>query len=54
MRMRKQHKRRTRLVCPQCGGDDIYYEAAMITGHKYHCKSCDYIGAFIIEEDIKE
>jgi predicted RNA-binding Zn-ribbon protein involved in translation (DUF1610 family) len=46
------HKRVLR--CPQCGGTNIYYENALITGYKYHCKDCDYIGALIIEEDVKE
>lgn len=40
------------LTCPQCGGHDLYYENALITGFKYHCKDCDYIGAFIIEQDV--
>lgn len=42
------------LICPQCGGNELYYEAGLITGYKYHCKDCDYIGAFIIETDIEE
>jgi transposase-like protein len=46
------HKRVLR--CPQCGGTDIFYESGLITGYKYHCKNCHYIGALIIEEDIKE
>jgi hypothetical protein len=25
-----------------------------ITGYKYHCKKCGYIGAFVIEKDIEE
>lgn len=40
------------LTCPQCGGHDLYYENALITGYKYHCKDCDYIGPFIIEQDV--
>lgn len=39
-------------TCPECGSDDLYYEAGLNTGSKYHCKKCDYIGAFIIEKDI--
>lgn len=46
------HKRVLR--CPQCGGTNIYYETGLITGYKYHCKDCDYIGALIIEEDVKK
>jgi predicted RNA-binding Zn-ribbon protein involved in translation (DUF1610 family) len=42
------------LRCPQCGGTNIYYENALITGYKYHCKDCDYIGALIIEEDVEK
>jgi hypothetical protein len=42
------------LVCPQCHGTDIYYETGLMTGYKYHCKRCDYIGAFIIQQDIPE
>ena len=39
------------LLCPTCGGRELYYEAGLITGYKYHCKDCDYIGAFVIEKD---
>ena len=37
--------------CPQCGSSDIIYENALVTGYKYRCKKCDYIGALILEED---
>ena len=37
--------------CPQCGSSDIIYENALVTGYKYHCKKCDYIGALVLEED---
>jgi predicted RNA-binding Zn-ribbon protein involved in translation (DUF1610 family) len=37
--------------CPQCGSSDIIYENALVTGYKYHCKRCDYIGALVLEED---
>lgn len=50
----KKKKIRKRLTCPQCGGHELYYEAGLITGYKYHCKDCDYIGAFVIEEDVEE
>jgi len=43
----------TALTCPQCGSHDIYYEAGLYTGRKYHCKKCDYIGAFIIEQSLE-
>ena len=54
MAKKKSKIQRKVLRCPQCGGTDIYYENALITGYKYHCKDCDYIGALIIEEDVKE
>ena len=41
------------LLCPMCGGKELYYEAGLITGYKYHCKDCDYIGAFVIEKEFK-
>ena len=47
-----KHKVKT-LLCPLCGGKELYYEAGLITGYKYHCKDCDYIGAFVIEKDFK-
>ena len=42
------------LTCPQCGSADLYYENALITGYKYHCKKCNYIGAFVIEREMDE
>jgi predicted RNA-binding Zn-ribbon protein involved in translation (DUF1610 family) len=42
------------LTCPQCGSADLYYEAALITGYKYHCKKCNYIGAFVVEKELEE
>lgn len=42
------------LQCPQCGSSDLYYEAGLITGQKYHCKNCGYIGAFVIEREVPE
>ncbi|MDG6221019.1 MAG: hypothetical protein QCI38_06175 [Candidatus Thermoplasmatota archaeon] len=55
--MRKHGRKRLErkdviLKCPQCGGKDLYYENAMITGYKYHCKDCDYIGSLVFEERI--
>jgi len=41
------------LECPQCHGTDLYYEAGLITGYKYHCKACNYVGAFVIEREIE-
>jgi len=42
------------LTCPHCGSPDLYYETALITGYKYHCKKCNYIGAFVIEKDMED
>ena len=54
--MAKENKKKMRkvLTCPQCGSADLYYEAALITGYKYHCKKCNYIGAFVIEKEMEE
>ena len=41
------------LECPQCHGTDLYYEAGLITGYKYHCKTCNYVGAFVIERQVE-
>lgn len=51
---KKNNIQRKVLRCPQCGGTNIIYETALITGYKYHCKDCDYMGALIIEEDVTE
>lgn len=53
-RRRKKKGPRRVLTCPQCGSADLYYEAALITGYKYHCKKCGYIGAFVVEKDLEE
>jgi uncharacterized protein (DUF983 family) len=37
------------LCCPKCGHTKLYYEAGMKLGPLYHCKSCGYIGTFVIE-----
>lgn len=52
--MFKRKPAKTMLTCPECGSPDLYYEAGLITGYKYHCKKCGYIGAFVIEKDIEE
>jgi transcription elongation factor Elf1 len=53
-RRRKEKGPRKVLTCPQCGSADLYYEAALITGYKYHCKRCGYIGAFVVEKELEE
>ena len=42
----------TTLFCPDCGGTDLYYEAGWITGQKYRCKDCTYIGSFVLERKV--
>ena len=42
------------LLCPQCGSERIVYEAALITGQRYHCLACDYLGSFVVERDLKD
>jgi predicted RNA-binding Zn-ribbon protein involved in translation (DUF1610 family) len=44
-------KKVTTFLCPDCGGKELYYEAGLISGYKYHCKDCDYIGSLVIEKD---
>ncbi len=39
------------LRCPQCGSRELYYEAGLITGYKYHCKKCQYIGPLVIQDE---
>lgn len=46
-------KKVTTFLCPTCGSKELYYEAGLISGYKYHCKDCDYIGSFVIEKDFK-
>jgi transposase-like protein len=58
MKRKKKEKKRDNLPkkvlrCPQCGGTNIVYESGLITGYKYLCKDCSYMGALIIEEDVK-
>ncbi len=51
--MRHRRKRgKTVLRCPNCGSDRIVYVAALITGQKYQCQACDYVGSFVVEEDL--
>jgi predicted RNA-binding Zn-ribbon protein involved in translation (DUF1610 family) len=51
---RKRLEKTSVLTCPQCGSADLYYEAALITGYKYHCKKCGYIGPFVVEKDLPD
>ncbi len=42
------------LKCPKCGSSNIMPEAGFVTGYKYNCKDCSYVGSLIIEEDIED
>jgi len=48
--MRKTTKK---LECPKCGSEKIFPETAFITGYKYHCENCDYVGPLVIERDVE-
>ena len=37
------------VVCPVCGDSELYYEGGGYMGKMYHCKNCNYIGAFVVE-----
>jgi len=49
-----EYLRRRIKKCPSCGSTSIYYEAGLITGQKYHCNECDYVGSLIFEQEIEE
>ncbi len=51
--LRKDTKEVIALQCPVCGGTDLYYEAGMISGTKFHCKQCQYIGTFVLERRVR-
>ncbi len=38
-------------ICPVCGSTHIHYVAGMVTGEKYKCEDCGYIGSLIVEID---
>jgi len=48
----KKARHKTVLRCPQCGSTDVTYELGLITGYKYHCKKCQYVGALVIQDDM--
>ena len=40
-------------ACPACGSTDITFDrTAGITGNKWKCRTCDYVGDIILETDI--
>ncbi|MCI4344142.1 MAG: hypothetical protein L3J87_00750 [Thermoplasmata archaeon] len=50
--VRRRPRGRSVKVCPQCGSARIVMEAGFITGQRYHCLACDYIGSLILETDL--
>ncbi|MFP3872126.1 MAG: hypothetical protein ACOCTR_05385 [Candidatus Natronoplasma sp.] len=46
----KSGEKKKTLRCPNCGSQKIFPETGFITGYKYHCEDCDYVGALVIEE----
>jgi predicted RNA-binding Zn-ribbon protein involved in translation (DUF1610 family) len=46
------NKKMVTQICPECGHDELYLEGGLIAGHIYHCKKCDYVGAFVLEREI--
>ncbi len=52
--MKRLRSRGRVLLCPECGSADLYYEAGLTTGYKYHCKRCNYIGAFVVEKEVED
>jgi hypothetical protein len=51
---RRPRKGRRILVCPQCQSSRIVQEAGSITGAVYHCLSCQYVGALVLELDVND
>lgn len=41
------------LTCPECGSAELIYETGMITGQKYRCLRCGYMGSFAVEREIE-
>ncbi len=42
------------LKCPECGSTNIIPETGFITGYKYHCEDCDYVGTLVLEVEERE
>jgi transposase-like protein len=49
---RRTTRRRTVLVCPHCGSDRLAFEAGLVTGQKYRCAVCGYVGSLVLETDL--
>ena len=40
--------RRPAVLCPRCGSHRVAPDLAFIDGARYHCKDCDFRGAFVV------
>lgn len=52
--MRRRHRGRRILVCPQCNSSQIVQANASITGAVYRCQKCDYLGALVLEIEVDD
>jgi len=52
--MRRRHRGRRILVCPQCNSSQIVQANASITGAVYRCLKCDYLGALVLEIEVDD
>ncbi len=52
--MPRKPRRRSVLLCPQCGSANVTLIAGSIVGQVYRCRRCDYVGSLILETDLPE
>jgi transposase-like protein len=52
--MRRRPRGKTIKVCPHCGSARIVADVGLITGQRYHCLACDYVGSLILETDVED
>lgn len=50
--MRRRKNRKTVLRCPQCGSVNLILDAGLITGQRYHCLDCNYVGSLVLQEEV--
>jgi predicted RNA-binding Zn-ribbon protein involved in translation (DUF1610 family) len=50
--MKRRPRGKRLLRCPHCLSDRVLMEAAFITGQKYRCEACGYVGPLILESDL--
>ena len=48
----KRPRGRRILICPVCGSTEVTYYMGLKTGYQYQCKSCNYVGALVLEQDV--